>query len=71
MQPTEYSFREVCPAKKRWVLERSFAWLENFRRLCRAYKETIESANEMLTVAAVVITLRKFTSVYNHFFNHL
>lgn len=67
MQPTEYSFREVCPAKKRWVMERTFVWLENFRRLCRDYKETIESANEMLTVAAGVITLRKFTSVNNHF----
>ncbi|MDE6533537.1 MAG: transposase [Muribaculaceae bacterium] len=39
---------QFVPAKKRWVVERTFAWLENFRRLCRNYEETTESANEML-----------------------
>ena len=58
---------QFVPAKKRWVVERTFAWLENFRRLCRNYEETTESANEMLIVAAVVITLRKLTSVNNRF----
>lgn len=58
---------QFVPAKKRWVVERAFAWLENFRRLCRNYEETTESANEMLMVAAVVITLRKLTSVNTHF----
>lgn len=63
---SNYSGKFV-PAKKRWVVERTFAWLENFRRLCRNYEETTESANEMLMVAAVVITLRKLSSVNNHF----
>lgn len=54
-------------AKKRWVVERTFAWLGNFRRLCRNYEETTASANEMLMVAAVVISLRKLTSVNTHF----
>ena len=58
---------QFVPAKKRWVVERTFAWLENFRRLCRNYEETTESANEMLMVAAVVISLRKLTSVNNRF----
>ncbi len=58
---------QFVPAKKRWVVERTFAWLENFRRLCRNYEETTDSANEMLMVAAVVITLRKLTSVNNSF----
>ena len=58
---------QFVPAKKRWVVERTFAWLENFRRLCRNYEETTESSNEMLMVAAVVITLRKLTSVNNRF----
>ncbi len=58
---------QFVPAKKRWVVERTFAWLENFRRLCRNYEETTESANEMLMIAAVVITLRKLTSVNNRF----
>lgn len=63
---SNYSGKFV-PAKKRWVVERTFAWLDNFRRLCRNYEETTESANEMLMVAAVVISLRKLTSVNNHF----
>ncbi len=58
---------QFVPAKKRWVVERTFACLENFRRLCRNYEETTESSNEMLMVAAVVITLRKLTSVNNRF----
>ena len=31
------------------------------------YEETTQSANEMLMVAAVIITLRKLTSVNKHF----
>ncbi len=58
---------QFVPANKRWVVERTFAWLENFRKLCRNYEETTESVNEMLMVAAVVITLRKLTSVNNRF----
>ena len=63
---SNYSGKFV-PAKKRWVVERTFAWLENFRRLCQNYEETTQSANEMLMVAAVIITLRKLTSVNKHF----
>ena len=63
---SNYSGKFV-PAKKRWVVERTFAWLDNFRRLCRNYEETTASANEMLMVAAVVLTLRKLTSVNNNF----
>ena len=58
---------QFVPAKKRWVVERTFAWFDNFRRLCRNYEETTESANEMLMVAAVVLSLRKLTTVNNHF----
>ena len=58
---------QFVPAKKRWVVERTFAWLDNFRRLCRNYEETTDSANEMLMVAAVVLSLRKLTSVNNHY----
>ncbi len=63
---SNYSGKFV-PAKKRWVVERTFAWLDNFRRLCRNYEETTASANEMLMVAAVVISLRKLTSINNNF----
>ena len=58
---------QFVPAQKRWVVERTFAWLDNFRRLCRNYEETTAPANAMLMVAAVVLSLRKLTSVNNHF----
>lgn len=63
---SNYSGKFV-PAKKRWVVERTFAWLDNFRRLCRNYEETTSSANEMLMVAAVILSLRKLTSINNHY----
>lgn len=63
---SNYSGRFV-PARKRWVVERTFAWLDNFRRLCRNYEETTDSANEMLMVAAVILSLRKLTSINNHY----
>lgn len=39
---------QFVPAKKRWVVERTFAWLDNFRRLCRNYEETTASAMRCL-----------------------
>lgn len=39
---------QFVPAKKRWVVERPFAWLDNFRRLCRNYEETTASAMRCL-----------------------
>lgn len=47
------------PAKKRWVVERTFAWLESFRRLCRDYEETTQAAEEMVEIASLVLVLGK------------
>ena len=35
------------PVAKRWIVERTFAWFENDRRLCRNYELLMESAEEM------------------------
>lgn len=32
------------PVHKRWIIERSFAWFDNYRRLCRNYELLIENA---------------------------
>jgi transposase len=38
--------REVLP--KRWIVERTFAWLINFRRLVMDYERTIESVESYI-----------------------
>lgn len=44
---------------KRWIVERTFAWLSNFRRLSKDYEKTILMAKAMILMCAIVITLRK------------
>lgn len=46
------------PKPLRWVVERTFAWLDGFRRLTRNYEETDESAEEMIDFATIKLMLR-------------
>lgn len=48
----------------RWVVERTFAWLENARRLCRDYEELPEHHESFIYVVMSRLMLRKLT--YNH-----
>ncbi len=41
------------PIHKRWIIERTFSWMENDRRLCRNYKLTFEAAEEMVKISAI------------------
>ena len=45
--------------QKRWIVERTFAWLENDRRLCRNYELTFDSAEEMVKIAAIKLLINK------------
>lgn len=45
----------------RWVVERTFAWLENARRLCRDYEELPEHHESMIFIAMIRLMLRKLT----------
>ena len=45
----------------RWVVERTFAWLENARRLCRDYEELPEHPESMIYIAMIRLMLRKLT----------
>ena len=47
------------PVHKRWVVERTFSWLDNNRRLCRNYEITFDSAEEMVKIAAVKLLVNK------------
>ncbi len=42
-----------------WVVERTFSWLDWFRRLSRNYEESTEVAEEMIDLAAIKILLNQ------------
>ena len=52
----EQGFR---PIQKRWIVERSFPWMDYNRRLCRNYELTFDSAEEMVKLATIRLLLRK------------
>ncbi len=43
----------------RWIVERTFAWLGNFRRLSKDYEILSKSAENMVRIAMIQITLAK------------
>lgn len=47
------------PLPRRWVVERSHAWLGRNRRLSKDYERTVESSSGMMTVASVRLLLRR------------
>ena len=56
---------DECPSKfkvlpKRWIVERFFAWLENFRRLTIDYEYNADTAVAMVQLAFCKIMLNKF-----------
>jgi len=48
------------PIHKRWIVERTFSWFDNDRRLCRNYELLMESAEEMVKLSAIKLLLNKF-----------
>ena len=55
----EQGFR---PIRKRWIVERTFAWFENDRRLCRNYELIFDSAQEIVKIAAIKLLMKKIWS---------
>jgi putative transposase len=47
------------PERRRWVVERSFAWLGRCRRLARDFERTIASAEAWVLLAAARLLLRR------------
>jgi transposase len=50
------------PVKQRWVVERSFAWTNFFRRIVKDYEYTKESSEAMLLLANTTIVLNKLAA---------
>lgn len=47
------------PLPIRWIVERTFAWLSNYRRLAKDYEKTVVMSRAMLITTAIHITLKK------------
>ena len=54
--------RGFVPVAQRWVVERTFAWLNCFRRLAMDYERTTTSHAAWLLVANLTMTLRRATT---------
>ena len=48
------------PVHKRWIVERTFSWFDNDRRLCRNYELLMESAEEMVKLSAIKLLMKHF-----------
>lgn len=44
---------------KRWIIERTFSWFENFRRLSRDFEYLLESSQAMIYLASLKLLLNK------------
>jgi transposase len=51
--------RKLRRYKRRWKVERAFAWLGNFRRLVVRYERSLKLYRAFFHVALVLITLRQ------------
>lgn len=47
------------PIGKRWVIERTFSWFDNYRRLCQNDEYTFDSAEEMVKLASIKMLWNK------------
>jgi putative transposase len=44
---------------KRWIVERTFAWLSQYRRPSRDYEELPESSESMIYISMIRLLLRR------------
>jgi len=51
---------------RRWVVERSFAWMTRFRRLARDYERLPETLVGLHLLAVTVLMLHRFTLIMAH-----
>lgn len=69
MLPQTYGFELECvksnhgssqfiPIDGRWVVERTFSWLDSFRRITRNYEKYIRTAHAVTTIAFCLFLLR-------------
>jgi transposase len=52
--------RKLRRYKRRWTIERTFAWLQNFRRLVVRWDRKLAVYQGFFHIACILITLRQF-----------
>jgi len=57
-KPSLNDGRELRRYRKRWKIERTFAWLSNYRRLVVRYDHHLKMYQAFFHVACILITLR-------------
>jgi transposase len=58
-QPASQDGRPLRRYKKRWKIERLFAWLQNFRRLVVRYEYHLKNFLAMIQLGCILILLRR------------
>ena len=48
---------------RRWVVERTFAWLGNYRRLSKDYEYSVYSSDAMIYAAMIHLMLRRLARI--------
>ena len=59
VKPRTQDGRKLRRYKRRWKVERTFAWLGNFRRLVVRYERDLKMYQAFFHVACLLITLRQ------------
>lgn len=55
----EPGMRGFSVQPRRWVIERSFAWLIRNRRLAKDYERTVQTSETLIELAATRLLLRR------------
>jgi putative transposase len=45
---------------KRWIVERTFAWFNNFGRLAKDYEISVKSSENIAIISHIVILIQRF-----------
>lgn len=57
-------FKKFIPVSQRWVVERTFSWIYDFRRLTIDYERTTRHSRFMLRMAAISLMLNRLFPNY-------
>ena len=60
VKPPTQDGRKLRRYRRRWKIERSISWLQNFRRLVTRYEHNAHLFHGLVQIACIVITLRWF-----------